>query len=256
MTPIQILKTAFIQMARGLWPALHAVWPMLLTLHVLDLLFSQYSNWLQGMIMQKGDPSIALLVLLFLSTGAFQLLWSAAWLLCLAPVFRGWLTQPPGSLSQTLPAYGRSVPFRLLVIEQMRVFAKVLLWLPLLVLPAFYQYIRLIFVPLVVVFDPQYQNGQADALQRSREITQRHLGLIVLVLLIAFGIPVLLESLAQGDSDFIWENPVHIGLVSIMMLFVNLASSIFLFSAYRSLSTVQGFAPTVDLLNGGPDALI
>lgn len=67
--------------------------------------------------------------------------------------------------------------------EYFSVLSKVLLWGLLLILPGFYQYCRLIFVPYIVFFSAEYREGRVNALELSRTLTQGRFGLILLVIL-------------------------------------------------------------------------
>lgn len=74
--------------------------------------------------------------------------------------------------------------FGYLLKEQMRGFGKVFLWGLLLVIPGFWKFLQILFLPFVVGLDPAYQRGEIDALDSSRAIFQKNrgktLGLFVL----------------------------------------------------------------------------
>ena len=76
-----------------------------------------------------------------------------------------------------------------LVKEEMRVMGKSLLWGLLLLIPGLIRFFQCLFVPFVVLLDPQYQKGEVDALQASwvrvKRVWARLLGLFVFFGLIA-----------------------------------------------------------------------
>lgn len=52
--------------------------------------------------------------------------------------------------------------------------AAIVIRLPLLALPAIYEWLRLTPVPFVVLFHQEYQRGEIDALKASRDFFRRH----------------------------------------------------------------------------------
>lgn len=68
--------------------------------------------------------------------------------------------------------------------EHLRGFGKVFLWGLLLILPGFWKFLQILFIPFVVALDPRYQRGELDALKESRQVFLqkwgRTLGLFVL----------------------------------------------------------------------------
>lgn len=91
----------------------------------------------------------------------------------------------------------------LMLIESIRSLAAVIIRLPLLLLPAIYEWIRLSIVPYIVLLDRSYRDGGVDALQRARELFRRHWGWVSLLLLppaFVWAIELVLASLAESDS--------------------------------------------------------
>jgi hypothetical protein len=62
--------------------------------------------------------------------------------------------------------------------EYLRMLAQVLLYAIFLILPAFWRYAQLMFVPYIAIFSSKYQKGEVDALQLSKELTGRHFKLV------------------------------------------------------------------------------
>ncbi len=66
--------------------------------------------------------------------------------------------------------------------EYLRVLAQVLMWALLLLLPGFYRYCQLIFVPMIVLFSRAYRTGDVDALRLSERLAKGRLMRILLAL--------------------------------------------------------------------------
>ena len=91
--------------------------------------------------------------------------------------------------------------------EEMRVMGKSLLWGLLLIVPGIIRFFQCLFVPFVVLLDPQYQNGQADALQSSWARVRRvWFRLALLFLFFGLGVPLLMTTF-DGYRSLI-EQPI------------------------------------------------
>ena len=84
-----------------------------------------------------------------------------------------------------------------LFVEGLRMTAYVILWSLLLILPGIYKQIRYLFVPFVVLLDPQYQQGKVDALERSSLLTVGVFWWLVLLFAMSFGLELGFEMLGQ-----------------------------------------------------------
>lgn len=123
----------------------------------------------------------------------------------------------------------------LLLIETIRGLGAVLLRVPLLILPAIYEWVRLAPIPYIVVLDSRYQAGEVDALQASREFFQAHwkrvLGLLIIsliILLIEFA-----TTSSPQDAGPLWENPIEALLPILVFSLVHLACDVFTLEMYR-----------------------
>ena len=98
--------------------------------------------------------------------------------------------------------------FSLGIREQLRATGKVILWGLLFILPGFYKYLRLIFVPFVVAANPQYHQGEVDALANSHQLTQGANLFKVLGLTVVFAVifPVFLSGF--DDYRLLLETPL------------------------------------------------
>lgn len=72
--------------------------------------------------------------------------------------------------------------FNQLLIETLRSWGSVLLWGLFLILPGLVRMFELIFVPYVVTALKSYENGQVDALKKSRHLVYKHWFILSLVL--------------------------------------------------------------------------
>lgn len=221
---------------RLLGPILRTSWKPLLALHLVQLMADQYFSYTTFLINQRGSEDVALIALSSALELLFSLLWSAFWLLTLAPRANALYDQrPPPSLPTSAIRN-----LTQLVIEEMRVLAAVLLRVPLLLFPALIEYIRLSLVPYVVVLDPSYSQGKIDALHASRRLTRRRWTLMGFVVLAALLLNALVPNMIQGDNQgWIWQNPFRVGVASLLTFFINLADGVFLFALYRTLSAAQ-----------------
>jgi hypothetical protein len=63
--------------------------------------------------------------------------------------------------------------------EYLRMMAHIILWSIAFILPGFYKYATLIFVPPITLFSAAYQKNQVDAIQLSKELAGKNLALIL-----------------------------------------------------------------------------
>ena len=134
------------------------------------------------------------------------------------------------------------------LIESVRAIACVIRWTPLAVFPGIYQYVKLTFVPFVVVFDADYSMGTADALERAGKIVKGHWWLTLVVLMISVTPDALVTHWIVGDSNPFFLHSFDIGARSAaaltyllrlltagtITLFINVATCIFMYSIYDS----------------------
>lgn len=109
--------------------------------------------------------------------------------------------------------------------EYLRVLANTLLWGLLLLVPGFWRYCRLAFVPYIALFARPYRDGKVDALDLSAHLTRGRMPLIIGVILATTalqGVFTFLPQLVPGLHDW----PYRAGFAGVI-LYV----SIWLFSA-------------------------
>lgn len=95
----------------------------------------------------------------------------------------------------------------LLIREQLRVLGQIMLWGLLFIIPGVVRFFELSLVPWVVCFDPEYNQGQKDALKESRHIFYR-IWFLMIPLLVVFWVlvPLLMTGLDSYRSYF--ETPL------------------------------------------------
>lgn len=110
--------------------------------------------------------------------------------------------------------------FALVCIETLRSIAAVTIRLPLFVIPALYEWLRLTPVPFVVLFHTPYREGRVDALVAARDFFRKFPCRVTLLTLLTVLFSVgtaLLETPSSGDLLPIWEMPQQ-HIVSILVL--------------------------------------
>lgn len=232
-----VLTRAFKHAFRDLWPVLRSRAKLLVGLHVLAFLGEQYFRYAEEAASRRMSESLGLIATNAGLAISFDLFWHAAFFIlavqALADRERGLHTPPHDAFIRH---------FNQIVVENTRVIARVLFWLPFFVLPAVYQYLRLAFVGFVVVEDPGYELDRVDAIARSREISEGRAGLCLLaVLLSALAEPVL-AGFVHGGEIAVWRNPVGAIFSLPVTLAVNVWTVIFMYSVFRGLSVVSPHA--------------
>jgi hypothetical protein len=209
----------------------------LLVLEFVEFASAQFFSYATNYVRQMGREDVALIACIAVLEMLVTMIWSAAWLIAVAKIAEGiWQKRV------LLPTFKSSMiqHFNQTLIEQVRALAAVIWRIPLLIIPALNEYIRLYFVPLIVILHPDYDKGAVDALEESRRLSRGHFwGLNTLITLIFLG-PWLAQSLAQADgSEFIWENPLGVSIGYIVTFFINVFTTIYLCSYFREIMKRQ-----------------
>lgn len=172
----------------------------------------------------NGEDSLALLAAFVMVTTVWTVLSGAIRLLAakeaitdatigaIADTNSGALQSPKSPLSRL-----RRV--NLLMIESTRAMASVMLRIPLLILPAVLQWIRLAPMPYLMLLNPDYEAGKIDALKLSTEFSSRKKLLTVFVATLPILILIPEYFLTTDDSilSTLRSNPIqHIGSIVAM----------------------------------------
>jgi hypothetical protein len=200
LSTMSLVKDSTVDTFRWFFPAFKQAWAFLLCLHFIDAIAGDYFSYASEYLGSGLHEETALLAAMVALDILFALLWSSFWTLVLASATeasaRNTKHDPWGSL------IGKNLNH--LLIETVRSFSAILFRAPLLILPALYEYVRLSFVPLVVIFDPSYQAGQTDALDKSRKLVSQHRFLMFLLVLASIALPKIIESSLQSSGDEVW----------------------------------------------------
>jgi len=142
----------------------------------------------------------------------------------IAPLFKADKEGQVFHYRQHLRRYGRD-----LTAEYVRYMGITFIGFLLLILPAIYFSVIFIFVPYIALFDPNYEKGEVNALERSREMTRGRL--FPLFLCICF------SAFITQIWDFlkIYGNPALYALALLLTLMARVYTQIFWFKAYNLL---------------------
>lgn len=228
-------------------PLLVGAGPLLFALHLIEAGTGQFFTYATEYLRDTGREDILFIATIALLEMVVTMLWSAAWLIAIAgPVASLWRGE-----IQLAPShrYARAFiqHFNQILIEQVRALAAVLWRVPLLLIPASNEYIRLSFVPLVVVFDSAYSEGGVDALQESRRLAKGNFWKLSFVVLLAVLAPWMVQSLAQSEgSELIWENPIGVSIGWLATFFVNLFATVYLCAFYYEIRARKSSTAALD----------
>jgi hypothetical protein len=235
-------RQSFKDLARLLPAVLRDAWPVLLTVHVGRTISSELFSYSAQAIQARGKEDLASLATAVALQFVFEMAWSSVWAFIAIRITRAHI--------DSSAHISRSVKedFKYLVIEGIRVMSAVLYRIPLLIIPALVEIVRLTFVPHVVLLDPAYHRGEVDALEASRTLTKGRFSALVgawAVYLVLSTLP----SLSHGAmSLWFWERPLGFALESFVTLFINVGFEVFLVALFLRLSQHD------NLVKGNTDA--
>lgn len=116
--------------------------------------------------------------------------------------------------------------------ESVRVLTRVLLWLLAFIIPAFFVYLRYVFVPYVVFFDPDYREGKVDALKRAAELTKGLMPALLGLALIFIGLEILFE-LGPNIYEALQTWPIRT-LFAASSFLLNIYSTVFCYVLFET----------------------
>ncbi|MGE4130501.1 MAG: hypothetical protein AB7F86_02630 [Bdellovibrionales bacterium] len=102
--------------------------------------------------------------------------------------------------------------------EYLRVLGQILLWALLVLIPGFIRYVHLIFVPLIVLFSSDYEDGKIDALKQSQLMVKNWFWFLLIFLALTGAAQLGLELLPLA-AEALHEIPARIslGLVGVLI---------------------------------------
>ncbi len=178
-------------------------WRWLIFLHFIQFLATQYMLYSEDIMARRGDESIGLLAATSSLMVSFNLIWYSVFFSLVIQAVSHLRSQEPPNIRETLMHN-----IQQLLIENLRVLARVIFWIPFFILPALYQYIRLAFVSFVVILDPDYARGNTDALARSKQITRGHALLALTAIIFCLALEPILSGLITAGDGSLWKNPL------------------------------------------------
>ncbi len=116
--------------------------------------------------------------------------------------------------------------------EYFRMLAQILLYGLLLLLPGFFRYAQLIFVPFVALFSELYRQDKVDALRASRLLTKGQMGRILTVLFFTVSLTLGLEF-GPHLSEFAQAIPLRV-LTQLLIYFIAVASFALIFILFEA----------------------
>jgi hypothetical protein len=193
-------------------------WACAIVLELCHYLFVLYGNALNP----EWGAQVADFVASILASGTYILVIP----LCVRDIRRG--TPSTDFLGHTRRHFNQ------VMIESLRVVAKVIVGLLLLVIPGIIWSIRLSFVPLVAQFDPQYIEGKVDALRQSENLVKGNFLAILGISVIFF----VLSLLEYYKYAFEISSPLFFIMVA-LNLFLEVYVYMIFFSVYENLSRIK-----------------
>lgn len=186
--------------------ALRELWPSLLALHLFELGANQAFAALQERVLARGTEDLLAIALLIAWQALISSLWNCAYV-CVAGL--GLIEAAQGAPSRR--AWARLThALNQTMIETLRVWASLLRWSLLLLIPAAVAYGRLFWVPMVAAIDPVYDRGDVDALERSRELSRGRWWLSFGLAAASLAIPSLAAMAIQGSEDRLFAAPARV----------------------------------------------
>lgn len=204
-------------------------WPWLLGLTLVQFAAGQYMQYTEDILNQRAAEDIGLMATTAGASVSFDLMWYA--------VYISIVVKAASPRAELISFSQLAQDINQLLIENLRVMARVIFWLPLLILPAAYQYLRLVMVPFVVLDDADYDAGRVDALARSRHITRHHAFVCLLALLLSLLAEPVVRHFVSGDDGALWRNPVGTLAAVPLTAFVELWSVLALYCLYQRMAS-------------------
>lgn len=208
----------------------HSLAP-LIVLHLAETMTHDALNSFTSIIHRRGREDILGMVVVVALELIAEMIFSSLWLLLIVEA----ITKREESDTQSqLNRFGR---LNQLMIEYVRSLSAILIRLPVFVVPAVIEYLRLQFVPLIVLLDSEYASGSCDALKQSRARSKGHLFVIGLVAVVSSVIGVVFEDFGRtADHPWLWQNPLE-GLIGLAISFAtSVVAAVFLVTYFQSIA--------------------
>lgn len=226
MSKVRISTAA--KQAIKIYLSLFRYWKILLAVHVVSYLGTEALSWEQDRVLSSGREDLMPIFLVFSGSIVAEIFFTTAWVVVVAHAIRQLLSNSKFE-SHFIEDFNSAL------VEATRSLARVLRWLPVFILPAFVKFIRLSFVPFVVIDQPAYKRGEVDALNESERLAKRHFWKVLLVLILTLALPSLPSIAFQSENISLASRPLLSITWSVFEFFASLISTAFLFCFYREL---------------------
>ena len=121
--------------------------------------------------------------------------------------------------------------FQQLLIETLRVWGKILLLTLALIIPGIWKWVSSLFVPYVVLFSKDYQQGQQDAIKASQNIFSKVWGRTLAVLILFSIVIPFYVTTSYDEYREIWVHPIGATVLGIVE-YLSLTISLFLLLSF------------------------
>jgi hypothetical protein len=179
----------------------------LVLLSITALVIDQFGAFSNKIISEVKMENLTVVATLLLVSFALESVWFVAWSLVISVATQDHLDRRSGhsDIIQLL-----RLKISPLIIENTRSAAAILIRVPLLIIPAVIEFVRLSFVSNIVVFDLAYAQGEVDALQKSRQLCQGLIGKLATLIGLRFALSLLTTVTLQRENSYIWEQPLSV----------------------------------------------
>lgn len=222
-TIIQASRTAI-----GLYPMLFRHWRLLVVIHIVSFFASEVLTWQQEVVLQSGRENLPAIFAVFAGSALVDILIATTWIIIVARTIQAVLSE-------------RSVTNRIFsdlnaaLIESVRAMARALKWLPVFVIPGLIKFVRLTFVPFVVVDQAAYKEGSVDALDESERLTKKRFWIVLIAIVISGVLPSVPSLLFHAENISLASRPGLSITWSVFEFFTSLLATAFMFCLYRQL---------------------
>lgn len=218
----------------------------LILLAVMDFLSDQMVEQLTSILKSHPHEELVITPVITLIQMTLYLFTSSVWLIVITRTLRSLHhIEPPSALevsSDRLPQKQLEMPSFLielnqLLIEQVRVFAAIIWRLPLLLVPAAIEFVRLCFVPMIVLIDGDYQKRRVDPLIESRKLSRGHWTILSLLFcLFEFSESFAGELILHEAPNPMLNHPLASSISILVTMGLKLFASLFFISLFCQMS--------------------
>ncbi len=211
-----------------IYPRLLTYWKLLAFVHIASYLASEALAWQQEAVLQSGKEDLPAIFAVFAGSALVDIFFATAWIIVVARTAQAVLINREASA-------GLFSDLNSALIESTRSMARSLRWLPVFAVPGLVKFVRLTFVPFVVVDQAAYKEGSVDALNESERLTKNRFWKVVIALVISTVLPSVPALLFHAENISLASQPGLSITWSVFEFFTSLLATAFLYCLYRQL---------------------